>query len=158
MLGRRVTAIACAAAVAAGLLVPATAAGAAKAKPAKVRIYKVYYDSPGSDRGSNASLNKEWVALKNYGGTARDLYGYTVRDKSSHVYKFGHVSLKPGKRIYVHTGKGKGATVGGSVHRYQNKGWYIWNNTKDGATLRTRAGTKIDTCSWGSRGKGYKYC
>lgn len=155
MLGRRVTAIACAAAVAAGLSMSAQAAQAAK--PAKVRIYKVYYNSPGSDSGSNASLNAEWVALQNYGGTSRDLYGYTVRDRSSHVYKFGHVSLKPGKRVYVHTGKGKGATVGGSVHRYQNRTWYVWNNTGDSATLRTRYGTKIDVCSWGRTG-AYTYC
>lgn len=155
MLGRRVTAIACAAAVAAGLLVSGPAAQAAT--PAKVRIYKVYYNSPGSDSGSNTSLNAEWVALKNYGGTSRDLYKYTVRDKSNHVYTFGHVTLKPGKRVYVHTGKGTSATIGGSVHRYQNKSWYIWNNSGDSATLRTRYGTKIDVCSWGRTG-AYTYC
>ena len=150
MLGRRVAAAACAVAVAGGLAAPAQAA----AKPAKVRIYKVYYDSPGSDRGGNASLNKEWVALKNYGGKSKDLYRYTVRDRSGHVYRFGHVKLKPGKRIYVHTGKGKN----GKVHVYQKRGWYVWNNTSDAATLRTRYGTKTDVCSWSKKGKGYKYC
>lgn len=155
MFGKRVASVCCAVAVVGGLVGVAQAAGAAK--PAKVRIYKVYYNSPGSDRGSNASLNNEWVALKNYGGTARDLYGYTVRDRSSHVYKFGHWSLKPGKRIYVHTGKGRNASVGGSGHVYQNRGAYVWNNTGDTATLRTRYGTKIDTCSWGRTG-AYKYC
>lgn len=155
MFGRGTTAIACAVAVAGGLLVSAQAAQAAS--PAKVRIYKVYYNSPGTDSGSNASLNAEWVALKNYGGTSRDLYGYTVRDRSSHVYKFGHVALKPGKRVYIHTGKGRTATVGGSVHVYQNHTWYVWNNTGDSATLRTRYGTKIDACSWGRTG-AYKYC
>src|SRR5262245_50862359 len=118
MLGRTVAAIACAVAVVGGLAAPAQAA----AKPAKVRIHKVYYDSPGSDRGGNASLNKEWVALKNSGGKSKDLYLYTVRDRSNHVYRFGHVTLKPGKLIYVHTGKGSN----GSVHRYQGRSWYVW--------------------------------
>lgn len=150
MLGRRVAAVACAVAVVGGLAAPAQAA----AKPAKVRIYKVYYDSPGSDRGGNASLNKEWVALKNYGGKGKDLYRYTLRDRSNHVYRFGHLTLKPGKTVYVHTGKGKN----GKVHVYQNRGWYVWNNTSDSATLRTRYGTKVDVCSWSSKGRGYKYC
>ena len=151
MLGKTVAAAACAVALAAGLAAPAQAA---KAKPAKVRIYKVQYDSPGSDRGGNASLNAEWVALKNYGGKTANLYLYSVRDRSNHVYRFGHVSLKPGKRIYVHTGRGHN----GAVHVYQNRGWYVWNNTSDGVTLRTRYGTKTDTCSWGSKGRGWKYC
>jgi hypothetical protein len=31
----------------------------AQAAPATVYIYKVYFDSPGSDRGSNSSLNPD---------------------------------------------------------------------------------------------------
>lgn len=153
MLGRRVTAIACAVAVAGGLLVSAQAAQAARG-PAKVRLYEAYYDSPGTDRGGNNSLNKEWVALKNYGGRSANLYRYTVRDTSSHVYRFGHVWLKPGKRIYVHTGHGKNS----ATNVYQNRNWYVWNNTKDAATLRTASGTKIDVCSWNSSRHDYKYC
>jgi Pentapeptide repeats (8 copies) len=37
----------------------------AQAAPATVYIYKVYFDSPGSDRGSNTSLNAEYVVIKN---------------------------------------------------------------------------------------------
>lgn len=151
MFGRRVAAVACAVAVVGGL---AAAPAQAAAKPAKVRIAKVYYDSPGPDRGSNSSLNHEWVALHNYGGKAKDLYGYTVRDRSNHVYRFGHVSLRAGKTIYVHTGRGKN----GTVHVYQGRRWYVWNNTSDAATLRTRYGTKIDVCSWSHTGKGWKNC
>src|SRR5215217_9128117 len=33
----------------------------AQAAPATVYIYKVYYNSPGSDTGSNSSLNAEYV-------------------------------------------------------------------------------------------------
>lgn len=35
-------------------------AAPAQAAPATVYIYKVYFDSPGSDRGSNTSLNAEY--------------------------------------------------------------------------------------------------
>jgi hypothetical protein len=150
MIGRALVALACAAALAGGTALPAQAA----AKPAKVRIYKVYYDSPGTDRGSNHSLNAEWVALKNYGGRSANLYLYSVHDRSNHIYRFPHVWLKPGHRIYVHTGSG----TNNGTHVYQHRAWYVWNNTSDGVTLRTRYGTKTDTCSWSHRGRGYRYC
>lgn len=154
MLRKRVVAVACAVAVTGGLVAPVQAAQAARAKPAKVRIYKVYYDSPGADRGGNSSLNNEWVALKNYGGKAANLYRYTLRDRSNHVYRFGRVWLKAGKRIYVHTGRGRN----GKTHVYQGRRWYVWNNTRDAATLRTRYGTRIDVCSWNSSSRNWKYC
>jgi hypothetical protein len=37
----------------------------AQAAPATVYIYKVYFDSPGSDRGSNPGLNAEYVVIRN---------------------------------------------------------------------------------------------
>jgi hypothetical protein len=37
----------------------------AQAAPATVYISKVYFDSPGSDTGSNSSLNAEYVVIKN---------------------------------------------------------------------------------------------
>lgn len=45
---------------------PAQAAGG-------VTIYHVWFDSPGSDNRSNASLNGEWVQIKNTGGSAVSL-------------------------------------------------------------------------------------
>jgi hypothetical protein len=59
------------------------------ATPAPIWFGKIYYDSPGSDTGSNASLNAEYVTVKNTSSTTRSLTGYTVRDKANHVYKFG---------------------------------------------------------------------
>jgi hypothetical protein len=41
------------------------ALAAATAAGAKVRITKIYYNSPGKDNGSNDSLNSEWVMIKN---------------------------------------------------------------------------------------------
>ncbi|MDP9868239.1 hypothetical protein J2S55_007505 [Streptosporangium brasiliense] len=45
---------------------------------------KVYYDSPGSDLRSNASLNGEYVVIKNTTRTAIDLAGWTLRDKTGY--------------------------------------------------------------------------
>src|SRR5215218_5245707 len=35
-----------------------------------IQITKVYYNSPGSDTGSNTSLNAEWVRITNTGTTS----------------------------------------------------------------------------------------
>ena len=61
----------------------------AQAAPATVYIYKVYFDSPGSDRGSNSSLNAEYVVIKNGDNVSHSVSGWTVRDTAGHVYKFG---------------------------------------------------------------------
>jgi len=66
---------------------PPTAVRAAAAAPA-VKISYVKYDSPGSDTGSNYSLNGEYVVIKNTTGTARSLTGWTLRDKTGYTYKF----------------------------------------------------------------------
>src|SRR5438034_2400635 len=65
------------------LLVTASVATAA------VRIGFVYYDSPGSDTGSNASLNAEYVKIKNTGSRAKVLTGWRLHDQSHHRYTFG---------------------------------------------------------------------
>jgi hypothetical protein len=134
-----------------GSLVAATPAQAAT--PA-VMLTIVYYNSPGSDTGSNTSLNGEYFGLKNTRTNAINLRNFTVRDKSNHIYTFTtDFVLNPGKSVYVHTGKGTNT----SVHRYWGLGWYVWNNTGDAAYLRSNYGTPLDSCSWGSTGS-YTYC
>ncbi|MFM6847652.1 MAG: lamin tail domain-containing protein, partial [Terrabacter sp.] len=59
---------------------PIAVASSAQALPA-IMIYKVQYNSPGSDIGSNTSLNAEYVVLKNTTRTNRSLTGWTLRDK-----------------------------------------------------------------------------
>ena len=78
----------------------------AQAAPATVYIYKVYFDSPGSDRGSNSSLNAEYVVIRNGDNVSHSISGWTVRDKAGHVYKFGNLRLGAGKQAIIHTGKG----------------------------------------------------
>ncbi|WP_308201309.1 lamin tail domain-containing protein [Carbonactinospora thermoautotrophica] len=130
----------------------ALAAPAQAASP--VQIYKVYYDSPGADTGSNTSLNAEYVVLKNTGRSAVSLTGWTLRDARGYVYTFGTFTLGAGKAVVVRTGKGTNS----STHRYWGRTWYVWNNTGDTATLRTRSGSLVDTCSWNRVGSDYRYC
>jgi hypothetical protein len=57
----------------------------AHAEPATVYIYKVYFDSPGSDTGSNSSLNAEYVVIRNGDNVSHSVSGWTVRDAAGHV-------------------------------------------------------------------------
>ena len=125
------------------------AAGApASAATPPLRLHRAQYDSPGSDTRSNASLNAEWISLVNSGASAVNLRGWTIRDKSNHVYTFGNVSI-PGKggRLWLRTGTGTTK----APNAYWGSGNYVWNNTGDTAYLRKPSGTTVDTCSWGQK-------
>ncbi|MFI7601162.1 lamin tail domain-containing protein [Actinoplanes sp. NPDC049681] len=129
---------------------PSVAAGA-------VQFSKIQYNSPGSDTGSNTSLNNEWVRLTNKTSATINLKGWTVRDAAGHVYTFsGDYRLGAGKYMYVHTGKGTNGQPD-SKHRYWNRTSYVWNNGGDTAYLRTNTGKSIDSCKWGN-GSGVTYC
>ena len=133
----------------AGVMTPTPA----EAAPA-VKIYKVYYDSPGTDSRTNTSLNAEYVVLKNMTTSSRSITGWTVRDAAGHIYKFGTLSIPAGKTVTLHTGKGTNS----STHRYWGSGSYIWNNDRDTASLRNSAGTLIHSCAYNSTAVDYKYC
>lgn len=137
-------------------LIPATLISipsqSAYAAPA-VRLTYVQYDSPGTDTGTNRSLNAEWVRIKNFSSTRKTLSGWTLRDRQGHVYRFGTFRLGAGKSVRVHTGSGTNT----ATDRYWRRGWYVWNNTGDRATLKNRAGTTVDTCRWGD-GDGTTSC
>jgi hypothetical protein len=113
-----------------------------------VRISYVYFDSPGSDSGSNTSLNAEYVRIKNFSSTNRSITGWTLRDKTGYTYKFPTFTLKAGATVTVHTGKGSAS----STHRYYNRTWYVWNNGGDTAYLKNGSGTTVHSCSWTSAG------
>lgn len=133
---------AAAAALASFLVIPLTAVEAQAAPP--VRFSRVQYDSPGSDTGSNGSLNAEWAQLHNYGSRTRALTGWTIRDRSGHVYRFPRFSLRPGRNVRLHTGRGQNS----ASDLYWRQGAYVWNNTGDRAILRNKAGSRVDTCTW----------
>jgi hypothetical protein len=120
----------------------------AQAATPPIRITKIYYDSPGSDGGSNTSLNAEYVRITNTTSTNRSLTGWTLKDKAGYTYTFGTFTLKAKASVYIHTGKGTTTTT----HRYWRRTWYVWNNTGDTAYLRDSKGVLKD--SWAFVDKG----
>lgn len=129
------------------LSTPAAAAGG-------VVIRHVWFDSPGSDTGSNASLNGEWVEIKNTGSASVSLKGWILKDVANHKYTFANLRIGAGKTMKVHTGKG---TDTGAA-KFQNRRAYVWNNTSDTATLTRANGAKVDDCKWKTSDPSDKWC
>ncbi|MCE1179539.1 MAG: lamin tail domain-containing protein [Micrococcales bacterium] len=135
------------AALASAFAVAATVAMAAPAHAAPVvKVTRIHYDSYGSakDNYTNASLNDEYVVIKNMTGTARMLTGWTLRDKTGFTYRFPTYRLAAYASVTVRTGKGSAT----QANRYYNKSSYVWNNNTDTAYLRNSAGTLIHSCSY----------
>jgi Lamin Tail Domain len=120
----------------------------------RMQIHEIYYNSPGSDSGSNSSLNHEWVQLHNTSGSRIKLTGWTLRDKQGHVYTFGTYTINAHGYVKIHTGKGTNT----QTDRYWGHSWYVWNNTGDQATLENRSDTVIDRCSYTGTSTGFKIC
>jgi len=139
------------AAVAALALVSGSAGGATAGS---IRFAKVHYNSPGSDNGSNSSLNKEWISLTNHGNRNKDLTGWTVREPAGDRFKFpSGFTLKPGKTVHIHTGRGANS----KTDLFWRRDAYVWNNAGDKAVLKNESRTVVDTCKWG-RGGGAIDC
>jgi hypothetical protein len=136
------TAVAAILVLLAGILVaPAPAAAAVR----RVMIFKIYYDSPGADTRSNASINAERIVLKNPSGRRINLRGWTVRDAQRHIYRFSDTYyLRPGRTVVIHSGRGTDS----GRHLYWGYTQYVWNNTADTAKLRGPAGQLRDSCSY----------
>jgi hypothetical protein len=147
-------ALAAIAAIGAAVGIPLASASTAEAALPPIMISKVQFDSPGADRGGNASLNAEYVVLKNTTRSARSLTGWTLRDKTGYTYRFPTFTLKAGASVTIRTGKGTAT----QANRYYNKSWYVWNNTGDTAFLRNASGTTVDTCAFKGNRNGYVFC
>ena len=143
----------------ASLVVAASILTAVQANAAgTVYIYKVYFDSPGSDTGSNSSLNAEYVVIRNGDDVSHSVSGWTVRDAAGHRYTFPDgFRLGAGKQAIIHTGDGTSYTTSASTHLYWGREWYVWNNTGDKVILRRADGSLKDTCSYSGAGSK-KYC
>ncbi len=131
-------------------------APAAQASVRPIGIHEIYYNSPGRDTGSNASLNAEWVLLHNRTGHRITLTHWTLRDLAGHVYRFGTYRLKAHGYVKIHTGTGTNT----QTNRYWGHHWYIWNNTGDRATLKNANGIVISRCGYSdpSEQHAYKIC
>ena len=112
----------------------------------RMQIHKIQYNSPGPDNGSNSSLNAEWVQLHNRSASRINLSGWTLRDNCGcgHVYTFHNYTIRAHGYVKIHTGRGTNT----QTDRYWGRRAYVWNNTGDRATLKNRAGTVIDRCSY----------
>lgn len=121
---------------------------------ARMQIGEIWYNSPGSDRGGNSSLNHEWVQLHNTSGSWITMTGWTLRDPKHHVYTFGTYKIKPHGYVKIHTGKGTNT----QTDRYWGKAWYVWNNTSDTATVRDNRGRLLDRCTYKGKSQGYVFC
>jgi hypothetical protein len=133
----------------------AHAASALAASP--IRLYKIYYNSPGPDRGGNASLNAEYVELHNTAGSAINLTDWVLHDGGQrHTYTFPSYTIKAHGYVLIHTGRG-GATPS---QLYWGQSWYVWNNTGDTATLKDRHNDVIGRCSYSDphERRSYKDC
>jgi Lamin Tail Domain len=119
-----------------------------------VRIARVVFNPSGSDTHANHQLNREYVELRNTGRHPVTLTGWTLRDTSRHVYTFERFTLRAGALVTVHTGTGTDT----AKNVYQDRGWYVWNNTHDTATVRTGAGRTVTTCHWSRGGSGATDC
>ena len=100
----------------------------AAARKSSVVIRKIWYNSPGSDTGSNASLNHEWVKLHNRTGFPVTMTGWTLRDAKNHVFTFGDVHaagafLREDPHGQWHQDAGKPLLGSLLVHLEQHRGY-----------------------------------
>ena len=59
-------------------------------------------------------------------------------------YTFGTFTLRAHKSVKIHTGRGRDTRA----NVFQDRRWYVWNNTGDRATLRKANGLWRDSCSY----------
>jgi hypothetical protein len=115
-----------------------------RAAPEPVRLGTVVFNSPGKDTWSNASLNAEYVVVRNATSTPKCISGYTLADLAGHLYTFRDLCLGGYAAVTLHTGRGTDT----GTDRYWGSRNYIWNNDGDEATLRDASGSLVDDCSW----------
>jgi hypothetical protein len=148
----------------AGIATALAVAIPADAATANLQFTLIQYDSPSHpDTSRTSSVNGEVVRIYNNSTFTTNLGRYTLRDAQGHVYTFPSHQIGPKRTVYIHTGKGKdGFKPDGktrdSTRRYMNRGFHIWNNTGDTATLRSATGRTYDSCRWTSRGSGKTSC
>ena len=117
-----------------------------------VGFARARYNPPGKDTRSAKSLNREYVRLANTSASSVSLRHWTVRNTAGNRYTFGHLTLRPGATVTLHTGPGHDTRT----DRYWGAGRPRWDN-RDRATLRMPSGSVVATCDWG-RGGGLTTC
>ena len=125
-----------------------------------ISITAVYYDPhAGADPDTNAGRNQEYVLVHNSGSRAVRLRGWTLRDlartgQPAHVFHFPRFKLRGGRTVRIHTGPGTDT----NADLYWGSSVYVWGDDSDRVTLKTKAGTTVDTCTWGPTDTSPMYC
>lgn len=108
----------------------------------KLKITAINFDASGKDTTSN--VNGEWVKIHNSGTKSQQMISWALIDRGNkHVYTFPSFTLNPGKTVTVYTGKGKNS----ATSLFMQRGWHIWNNGGDTATLIDNKGKIISQMS-----------
>lgn len=119
--------------------VPAVAPSPAAAASC-VRISGGNFDAAGNDNYA-ASLNGEYIKIKNYCSTTKSVAGWKLHDYGKkHTYTFASgFSVKPGATVTVYSGRGTNS----ATKRYWGRSYgAIWNNDPpEKAYLRNGSGT-----------------
>ncbi len=97
---------------------------------------KIHYNAAGND---NTNLNDEYIIIKNTGDDYLDIYGWTVKDSGTSIYKFDRYIFDKNTAVFLFTGSGEDS--GGNFYWGSPKP--IWNNEHDILYLRDREGLLI---------------
>jgi hypothetical protein len=141
----RMIAMAVAVPLALGAVLAPQAASAAPASPVKISF--IFYNSPGPDNHSLASLRAEYVLVQNTTNHRVTITNWTITDKAHHTFKFGRTTLPANANVYVHTSRGR-PTGSPVFQRFWGRTNYAWSNTGDTAVLKNAAGTVKSRCSY----------
>ena len=109
----------------------------------KVDMVKIdlNYNADGND---NLNLNDEYAAMRNVGADSFNLYGWTVKDSATNIYKFGSYIFMPDATIYLFTGSGED----GEGKFYWGSSKPVWNNDHDTFYLSDEDGLLIEIYSY----------
>jgi hypothetical protein len=132
------------------LLASTLVAAVAAPAMAAIRFTKIQYESPGTDTGSNSSLNGEFVVIKNKGTHRKQLHGWKLKDRRSATeggditFTFPRFRLRPGRTVRVHSGKGTNTRT----DLYWGRTNYVWGDDSDTAYLYKATGVLADKCHY----------
>jgi phosphatidylserine/phosphatidylglycerophosphate/cardiolipin synthase-like enzyme len=103
-----------------------------------VRLVRIVYNSEGDD------VAGERVEMRNFGGAAVALSGWTLEDAGSYRYTFPAFSLAAGGTVTVWVKGG----VDTGTELFSGRGSAVWNNEGDVGTVRDGDGSVVDVCEY----------
>ncbi|MCB0149851.1 MAG: lamin tail domain-containing protein, partial [Caldilineaceae bacterium] len=84
------------------------------------------------------------VEMRNAGGTAADMTGWTLVDAASYVYTFPAFTLAAGATVMVWVKAGTDT----ASELFSGRGSAVWNNEGDTAVVKDNGGGVVDSCSY----------